>query len=412
MKQNIIPVVIGADLNCYNVVRAFHEAYGVKSYCFGRYPMAPTMHSSIMHFTAIPELEEDDVLLKVLQDFESEHPEGELYLVGCTDQYADMLIRLHDRLPRYHCPLPPKEIYQEIQKKAAFYEICDKYDIPYPVTVVKDGPVEEAEVRESALGFAYPIIIKPSFSAEYFLHEFEGMKKVYVSHSPSESVEIMKEIYCHGYGDKMILQKMVEGGDSNMRVLTCFSDNKGKVRAMCLGHTMVEEHTPTGLGNHAAIVTEDVTKFPVAEKIRKMLEDIGYTGFSNFDIKEDGNSGDFRVFEINLRQGRSNYYVTGAGMNIAKLIVEKYEDEGSDLTVCTKETYWHLIPSKVAFTYTEDKALVEKAKKLEKAGRSTSSLEYKYDMYRNPLRWFFVKEQLRRHYAKYKKYYPVQREAK
>ena len=26
MKKNIIPVVIGADLNCYNVVRAFHES--------------------------------------------------------------------------------------------------------------------------------------------------------------------------------------------------------------------------------------------------------------------------------------------------------------------------------------------------------------------------------------------------
>lgn len=408
MKKGIIPVILGADLNCYNVARAFHEAYGVKSYCFGRYPMATTMHSSILHFKAVPELENDEVLLKVLRDFEEKHPEGDLYLVGCTDQYADMLIRLHEKLPRYHSPMPPREIYQEIQKKAAFYEICDKYDIPYPVTVVKEGPVAEAEVTEDALGFRYPIIVKPSFSAEYFRHEFEGMKKVYVSHSPLETVAIMKEIYAHGYTDKMILQKMVQGGDSNMRVLTCFSDHNGKVRAMCLGHTMVEEHTPTGLGNHAAIVTEDVTKFPVAEKIRKMLEDIGYTGFSNFDIKRDGTSDDYRVFEINLRQGRSNYYMTGAGLNIARLIVEKYEDGGQDLTVCTKETYWHLIPSKVAFTYTEDKDLVEKAKRLEKTGRSSSSLEYPYDMYRSPLRWFFVKEQLRRQYGKFRKYYPVQ----
>lgn len=408
MSSEIIPVILGADLNCYNVARAFHEAYGVKSYCFGRYPMATTMHSSILHFTTEPDLENDETMLKVLKKFEQEHPEGELYLVGCTDQYADMLIRLHKELPRFHSPMPPREIYQEIQKKAAFYEICDKYDIPYPVTVVKDGPVKEEEVTEEALGFAYPIIVKPSFSAEYFRHEFEGMKKVYFAHSPMETVSIMKEIYAHGYTDKMILQKMVEGGDSNMRVLTCFSDAKGKVRAMCLGHTMVEEHTPTGLGNHAAIVTEDVTKFPIAEKIRKMLEDIGYTGFSNFDIKQDGDSEDYRVFEINLRQGRSNYYVTGAGLNIAKLIVEKYEDAEEDLTVCRNETYWHLIPSKVAFTYTEDKALVEKAKRLEKEGRCSSSLEYKYDMYKNPMRWFFVKEQLRRQFGKYKKYYPVQ----
>lgn len=403
---NIIPVMLGADLNCYNLARAFHEAYGVKSWCFGRYKMAPTMYSSILHYTALPDLEEDETVIQVLQDFEKAHPDGELYLMACTDRYADMLIRLHDRFPRYHCPMPPKSIYQEIQKKAEFYQECDRFDIPYPKTVVKTGPVELAQVQADALGFDYPIIIKPSFSSEYFMHEFEGMRKVYVSHSPEESVQIVKTIYSHGYSDKMILQKMVAGGDSNMRVLTCFSDNKGKVRAMCLGHTMVEEHTPTGLGNHAAIVTEDVTKFPVAEKIRKMLETIGYTGFSNFDIKEDGNTGNFYVFEINLRQGRSNYYMTGAGLNLAKLIVEKYEDPGEDLQVCTQETYWHLIPSAVAFKYTEDKDLVEKARHLEKIGRSSSSLEYRYDEMHNPLRFLIVKEQLRRQFGKFAKYYP------
>ena len=60
----------------------------------------------------------------------------------------------------------------------------------------------------------------------------------------------------------MVLQKMVPGGDDHMRVLTAFSDENGKVRAMCLGHTMVEEHTPPRLGNHAAIVSEDTASLP------------------------------------------------------------------------------------------------------------------------------------------------------
>lgn len=405
--KKIIPVILGADLNAYNVARAFHEAYGVKSWCFGRYPIAPTMHSKILHFTAVADLENDETALKILKDFEEAHPDGELYLMACTDRYADMLIRLHDQVPRYHCPLPPRDIYQEIQKKASFYKECDKYGIPYPKTVVKDGPVDLSEVSEDALGFAYPIIIKPSFSSEYFMHEFEGMKKVYVSHSPEESVSIVSEIYSHGYTDKMILQKMVIGGDDHMRVLTCFSDAKGKVRAACLGHTMVEEHAPTAIGNHAAIVTEDVTNFPMAKKLIGMLENIGYTGFSNFDIKKDGDTDNYLAFEINLRQGRSNYYVTGAGINLAKLIVEKYDDPGDDIQLCTQETYWHVIPSPVAFKYTEDKDLVAKAKKLEKGGRSSSSLEYAYDMHNNPMRWFFVKEQMRRQYKKFAKYYPV-----
>ena len=29
--SDIIPVFLGADLNCYNFARAFHEAYGVES---------------------------------------------------------------------------------------------------------------------------------------------------------------------------------------------------------------------------------------------------------------------------------------------------------------------------------------------------------------------------------------------
>ena len=52
-SPSILPVLIGADMNCYSVARAFHEAYGIESYAFGRWPMGDTMYSKIVHCTYI-----------------------------------------------------------------------------------------------------------------------------------------------------------------------------------------------------------------------------------------------------------------------------------------------------------------------------------------------------------------------
>lgn len=406
MNEQLIPVLLGADLNCYNVARAFHEAYGVISYAFGRYAISATKYSRIIRFTAVPDMDDEAVCLRTLTEFADAHPTAKLILFACTDDYAAMMIRLKDKLPRYIAPCPSEAILESVSKKAEFYEVCEKYGIPYPKTVVLSAPAEIDALTESVLGFAYPIIVKPSSSVVYWKHPFDGMKKVYFADTPEEAEAIIKEIYAAGYDDKMILQERIEGGDCHMRVLTAFSDARGKVRAMCLGHTMIEEHTPKGLGNHAAIVTEPVENLPFADKIRAMLEDIGYTGFSNFDIKFTGRDGDFRIFEINLRQGRSNFYVTAAGINIAKLATEVYESMGEDCIFGEKPHFWHLVPRSVAYTYTEDKELVATARALAKAGEDTSSLLYKPDLMWNPMRLICVLEVLRRQKGKFKKYYP------
>ena len=115
---------------------------------------------------------------------------------------------------------------------------------------------------------------------------------------------------------------MIPGDDSNMRVLTAYSDKNGKVKMMCLGHVLLEEHTPKGLGNHCAIITE--LDRPFREQFKAYREEIGFVGYSNFDIKYDMRDNKYKVFEINTRQGRSNFYVTGSGHNIAELLVEDF----------------------------------------------------------------------------------------
>ncbi len=410
MSQTIVPVLLGADLNCYNIARAFHMKYGVKSYAFARYAISATKYSRIVHFTCVPDIDHDSVMLDTLHRFADAHIGDRMVLFGCTDDYVAMIIRNREELSDFVIPYPPKEMLTTVSKKAEFYEMCDKFGIPHPDTVVLTEKTTADALSPEKLGFSYPIIVKPSSSVDYWKHSFDGMKKVYTADSPERAAEIVNEIYSSGYPEKIILQEFIAGGDSQMRVFTCFSDEHGKVRAMCLGHTMLEEHTPKGLGNHAAIVTEPVSSLPIADKIKDMLEALGYTGFSNFDIKlREGTKDDFRVFEINLRQGRSNFYLTSAGLNVAYLANEVYESAGNDCNKVENVVFWHHIPKSTAYKYTEDKALVERAKKLAREGREFSSVWYTPDMRFNPLRTLCVLEQLRRQKGKFKKYYPVKK---
>ncbi|MBO7405712.1 MAG: ATP-grasp domain-containing protein, partial [Clostridia bacterium] len=130
MEKTITPVLIGADLNCYNVARAFHEAYGVKSYAFGRYAVSATKYSKIIDFKAVPKMDDDAVMLDELHRFADAHLGDRMILFGCTDDYVAMLIRNREELSDFIIPYPPKELLTSVAKKAEFYETCGKFGIP------------------------------------------------------------------------------------------------------------------------------------------------------------------------------------------------------------------------------------------------------------------------------------------
>ena len=400
--DNFIPVLLGADLNCYNVARTFHEAYGCVSYAFGRYPIGATMNSKIVRFTAISDFDTDDRMVEVLNDFAARHTGVKLIVLGCTDDYVSLIVRNRDRLdPAYIAPYTTRELIDDITLKDHFYAYCDKYDIPHPKTFVheKGMPIDD-------LGFDYPIIIKPSSSVQYWKHEFAGMKKVYRAKNREEAQSILDQIYGSGYPEKVIIQDTVPGDDSHMYVLTSYSDADSNVRMMCLGHVLLEEHTPKGLGNHCAIVTEYNRE--LMERFKKFLREIGFVGFSNFDIKYDERDGSFRAFEINVRQGRSNYYMAAAGINIAKLLVEdRIENKPFTETLFNQnEAYWRYIPDSIVYKYVSSD-LKAKIKALKKEGKASSSMRYPYDLRCNPKRRIFVALHEHNHKKKFKTYYPA-----
>jgi D-aspartate ligase len=404
---NIIPVIIGADLNAYNIARAFHEAYRVKSHVFGRFAVSATKYSSIVKTHLVPDLTEGDGerLAAVLDEFSRSHPDASMPLFGCTDEYVLMIIDLaaKGRLDaRYAVPYTSPRCRDLFAEKAFFYAKCDKYGVPYPKTLI----ISEKSQLPSNLsdeGFSFPLVIKPSSSAEYWRHPFDGMKKAYFAETQKDAEEIISRIYASGYPGRIIIQKHIPGGDDGMRVLTTYSDKTGHVSMMCLGHVLLEEHTPKGIGNHSAIITEYNPS--LTSRFRAILDGEGYTGFCNFDIKFDKETGEHYAFDMNLRQGRSNYYVTAAGENIARLVVDDLiEGIKKPFHEVEKKVFWHSVPRGVIRRYTKNPELVASARLLAASGDAASSYMYAPDLLRSPLRFACVLEMGRRQYGKYKKY--------
>ena len=126
-------------------------------------------------------------------------------------------------------------------------------------------------------------------------------------------------------------------------------------------------------------------------KFKNFLESINYTGFSNFDIKYDTRDNSYKVFEINLRQGRSNYYVTGSGNNIAEYVVkDRVENKELELKIQKEPFFWRVIPRSVVYKFVKNQDLVNQCKKLASEGKEATSFGYKYDLSGNIKRSWYI----------------------
>lgn len=375
-EREFIPVLLGGDINTYSVARAFYEQYQVKSYVFGKYQTGPSYNSQITIYEGNPAIDTDDYFMKRITKFAGEHSDKKILLIGCGDSYVALASRHKDELPEnVIAPYIDFELMDSLQQKERFYELCEKHGVDYPKTIV----YKQEMGLDFPCEFPYPVILKPSNSIAYWEHPFETQNKIYKIKDRKELEKVITEIYDAGYDDDLIIQDMIPGNDEYMRVLTSYSDQNGKVKMMCLGHVLLEEHTPHGLGNHAVIITEPNEE--LMGRVKNLLEDLHYVGFSNFDIKYDKRDGTYRFFEINTRQGRSNYYVTGSGFNVAKYFVEDYiYHRELPYEEAKEEHLWMTVPKGVAYKHVKNPEYVAKMKKLISEGKMVNPVFKKGDL--------------------------------
>ncbi len=412
MTKKFTPILLGSDINVYGMARSFNEAYGIKVKAMADVQLAATRYSKIVDvelhhgFSADPTFM--DVMRKKMEIYK-DHNEP-VILIACGDGYAELLSKHKEELSKvFIVPYIDYDLLEKLISKEGFYEVAEEYGLPYPKTkIITMDDYKSGKYTD--VPFQFPVELKPEDPVSWLNCQFEGRKKTFTIHDENEFKDIVGKIYTNGYTEDLILQDFIPGDDSNMRTLNAYVDKNHQVKMMCLGHPLLEDPTPQSIGNYMTILP--AYDEGLYEQVQAFLEKLNYTGMANFDIKYDTRDGQYKFFEINLRQGRSSFYVTLNGYNLAKWYIDDYvEDSLKDKDTVygnklkSKNVLWMGVPVKIFKEYAFENEAKDTAEELIHEGRYGTTVFYDKD--RNFKRWLLMKYMFHNYYARYKKYYEV-----
>lgn len=402
--DDLQPVVLGGDIGAYSAARAFHEAYGVRSVVVSGVATGVVRNSRIITNVVEPEIDDAASVVARLRQVAAEHP-GRRLLLGSADWLVRTIVENREALEDlYVIPYTDRATLDRVTDKESFGALCVELGLGHPTTVVHD--VGAGGVPDTS-GLRFPVIAKAGDTATYHLVDFPGKKKVFTVQTPAELTELLERMRSAGYAGTFVIQDLIPGDDSGMRILTCYCDRTGRMRFASFGHVLLEEHTPGALGNPAGIITCGDSE--IVDQARRLLEHIGWTGYANFDLKYDPRDGRTVFFELNPRLGRSNFYITAAGRNTVELYVREYlqdldplpADEPAELTT---EHLYTVLPRPLLLRYVADLGLRRRVRSLFIRRRATNPLWYSAE--RDPRRLAYLVVAQLNQFRKYAKHYP------
>lgn len=384
------PIVLGGDIGAYATARTFHERYGVRSVVLASVATGPVRDSVAVDLRLTAGLNEATGLLAALRAVVAEQPEAQHLVLASADWRLATLLEVREDLEagpgHVAVPYASREVVTRIGDKAALARACAELGVATPATlVVRPGDAPSADEMPAE----FPLIVKPASTAAAHEVSYPGQAKVHTVHDLAELHDLLARMGAAGMPGEVCIQERIPGEDDAMAAVNVFLDPDGSVRFAQLGRVLLEEHTPTALGNSVAQVTvpgtAPGTEHVLDEAIR-LLQHLGMTGFANVDLKRD-TAGGYRVLEVNPRVGRSGYAVTASGYDIAEMYVGAYLERTPALRVTgEREHLFTVVPLALLRRHAPGSAGL--VRRLRRAGAVTNPLYYRAE--RHPRRWAWI----------------------
>lgn len=394
-------VILGSDANAYYMARCTHEQYKRKVKMISMQPMSFTNHSNIIDLTIDDKLWNPSTFSDALNKYVKNIEADKIICISSNETYAKNLVinkkKLDKRVLFNYVDL---DFLNSLMMKDLFYKKYKNSGL-LPKTIVYN-------LNEKLnIDFNYPVIIKPSNVIMFNHIEFKGKKKIYKLKNIDEVNQTIDLFKKSKYTDSLIIQEYIPGDDSALHDAVVYCNSKGKCEFIAFAQIGLQEHTSKMVGNAACLIngftTNGYDKNAVL-KLKEFMEKISFKGLAEIDLKYDYRDKKYKILEINARQGRCSYYVTYAGYNLVKYIVDDLVyDKKHEFKIVDKKVALSYVPKRIIKKYVVNEKFKKEILKLYKKKKVVNPLIYKKDL---PFkRILFLIRKHFRYYKDYKKGY-------
>ena len=399
-RDDLLPLVMGGDIGAYALGREFHEAFGTRSVFVNTGFIGAITHSAIIDTRPVAAMHAEEVL-EAIGEVADANADKTIALIANTDPLIELLEAIvGDLPPNVSCTIPPRAAFDAVCDKATFSRLCEEHGLDVPamerVSLAGDDPIPPCEIP-------FPVVAKPAVSAGWYDMLLKGFKKVYYMTEQTQLDELWAGLRSAGFDGEILVQELIGGDDTYMDSLTIYIGRDGQPRMLGAAQVLLEDHAPTMLGNPVAMVIRE--KDELWEKAGRMLSDVGYRGFANFDVKRDPKDGRELFLDCNPRIGRNSFYNLAAGVNPMRVQVEDSIDHLPGETLRAVEpALYTLVPVPLLRRYVRDPELLAEVDGLVRSRRVFDPQRYRADW--GLRRRLDVELTELNQYRKFGKYYP------
>ena len=196
------------------------------------------------------------------------------------------------------------EVFKNVIDKSKTMKICNDNNIPAPITLVSNDPLNEIEARS----ISFPVVVKPKTGVGSIGFNIIDSKESLIKYLNS---------YDNSYGP-ILIQEYIEQGNEPQYGVDVFRDRDGIIR-MAISSKVTRWYP---LDGGSRLHTISIHDMEIIQSGIDLINKLNYVGFANMDLVYDVKDHKAKILEVNGRTGASVKLDYLAGIDVAKLIVQ------------------------------------------------------------------------------------------